>query len=718
MSKGLNITNTDFLQNPYITYSFLRKSGTVHFLSENNTWLVIGFEEIKQILENPSIFSSEGENGFDPILLNCDPPKHTDHRKILTGDGAPFSSKRISKLEIDNRAIAENLLHPLMQNSGIEVLNDFALPFSSLVILNLLGINTQNSEALKAWSQSVVEVKSVGKIDSAELKWEQLKPIVKQWIDEAKNNPNGEGLSEMIFHSFTQANFTNEDVLHLIKVLMLGGNETTPNLISSALIVLLNNEELINEVRNDYNLIDAVINETLRLETPTQIIHRTTKEDVIVGDKEIPKGSLLSLALGAANRDPGVFQNPNKIDINRKERKIISFGFGPHFCLGAHLAKQEAQITLELLLKSFPFLSLDRTNPLKYKPSSFIRGVEVLNLNFTKRTGHKTITEVKEEAITLIQNRQLTSGEFPTFEYYPNTEELKGKGWHITSPSPFVHSNVIFSLMNLKGKGMESVIKKGTEFIQSEQEYGEVWRFWKLGSGNNDVPPDIDDTAICSVVLERQGVQLDNKKLLQGNINSSGSIKTWISPSIGSFFKKPKLNFKWYSEKPLYQSTIDANLLNLDDFEVGVMANALLYLGENESTKSSIELCIDLWENNKDLNHFYNNDLVIGYHIARAYRGEIKLFKNLSASILELIEIRFNNLSFPELLLAGLCISYFNLATNLKYQIAQRVKNCVVEEGFVFPQFEYFTSKDRNYVAGSPVLVASWFLELSEEWEL
>ena len=168
MSKVLNITNADFLQNPYITYGSLRKLGAVHFLPENNTWLVVDFEEIKQILDNPSLFSSEGENGFDPILLNCDPPKHTHHRKILTGDGAPFSSKRISKLETDNREIAQALLQPLLENTSIEVLSDFALPFSSLVILNLLGINTQNNAALKAWSQSVVANKPNSKSDFAE----------------------------------------------------------------------------------------------------------------------------------------------------------------------------------------------------------------------------------------------------------------------------------------------------------------------------------------------------------------------------------------------------------------------------------------------------------------------------------------------------------------------------------------------------------------------
>lgn len=109
--------------------------------------------------------------------------------------------------------------------------------------------------------------------------------------------------------------------------------------------------------------------------------------------------------------------------------------------------------------------------------------------------------------------------------------------------------------------------------------------------------------------------------------------------------------------------------------------------------------------------------MVIAYHIARAYKRGIASFEKLSADILERIEIRFNTLSFPELLLAGLCIKYFKLTTNMGNRIADRVKSSVVEEDFVFPHFGYFTSKDRNYVAGSPMLLVCWFLELSEEWD-
>jgi cytochrome P450 len=715
--KKLDISSKQFSQNPYGTYAELRESGTVHYLSENSTWLIIGFNEIVEILNNTEVFSSAGENSFDPILLNCDPPKHTIHRRVLSVDHALFSSSRVSKIEAQNRQIANNLISGLLDKKSFDLLKDFALPFSSLVILNLLGLSSENNEELKEWSKSAVSAESIFNTEYALEKWEELKPIVRTWIEQAKQNPDKKGLSEIIFHPYSVESFSEEDILNLTKVLLLGGNETTPNLVSSALLILLNNNNLLYKVKSDYSLIDAVINETLRLEAPTQIIQRTNTKEVEIGGKLIPKGSLISLAIGAGNRDPSTFKNADEFDIDRSRTKILSFGFGPHYCIGAHLAKQEARIALGLLLETFPYVRLRKGADRNYRHSSHIRGLEKLELRVDE-PGIKNLSEVKQEAIELLKASQLYSGEFPTYEYYPKTEELEEKGWHITAPSPFVHANVIFSLMNLKHGGLESVIEKGIEFIQSEKEYGNVWRFWKLGTANNNVPPDIDDTAICSVVLERLGIHLDNKKLLEGNIEANGVLKTWIYPKLSDFFKRPRLSYKWWREKQYYQPTVDANLLNLNDFELGVMANTLLCLGENSITKPSVGFCIDLWKDNKDTNHFYNNDLVISFHIARAYKGGIDSFKKLSTDILERIEIRFNTLSFPELLLAGLCIKYFKLTTNMESRIADRVKSRVIEEDFVFPHFEYFTSKDRNYVAGSPILVCCWFLELAEEWDL
>lgn len=287
--KSVDISSLAFSQNPYKYYDLLRTSGNVHFLPDNNTWLIIGFNQIVEILMNTEKFTSEGENSFDPILLNCDPPKHTQHRRILASDKAPFSSSRIDQFEKTNRNIAENILSNLKDKNSFDILKDFSLPYSTLVILSLLGISTDTNEALRTWSLSAVSTKSIHNTNYATQKWEELKPIVQNWIEEIKSKPEEQGLAEIIFHSYSQKNFTEEDILNLTKVLLLGGNETTPNLISSALLRILNDKKLLVKIKAKPSIIENVINETLRIDAPTQIIQRTSTIDVVIDGHSIKR---------------------------------------------------------------------------------------------------------------------------------------------------------------------------------------------------------------------------------------------------------------------------------------------------------------------------------------------------------------------------------------------------------------------------------------------
>src|SRR5690606_16391219 len=136
----------------------------------------------------------------------------------------------------------------------------------------------------------------------AEKNWEKLKPQLGEWIEETKHHKSKHGINEFIFSSYAQKNFSNNDILNLTKILLLGGNETTPNLIASAFIRLLSSSELTESIRKNRALIDDLINETLRIDAPTQIIQRVCKEDYELDKVVIPKGSLVSLAIGAANQ--------------------------------------------------------------------------------------------------------------------------------------------------------------------------------------------------------------------------------------------------------------------------------------------------------------------------------------------------------------------------------------------------------------------------------
>ncbi len=713
LPQNVNIASLEFSQNPYKAYEELRKTGNVHYLEANKTWLIIGYHEITEILTNSAVYTSAGDDPFDPILLNCDPPTHTQNRKILGGDKALFSQNRISNLESLNREICKKLLDTLADKEEFDILKDFSLPFSSLVILNLLGINSNQNEKLRKWSNEAVSTKAIFNTNYALEKWEELKPIVEEWIHIALENEGSQGLSEIIFHKNSKDNFSKEAILNLTKVLLLGGNETTPNLISSALLILFKRPELLIKIKEQPYLISELINETLRFEAPTQIIQRSNKVEVTIGTTVIPANSSISLSLGAANRDPEVFESPAEFILERKKGKILSFGYGPHYCIGAHLAKQEAQIALEELFNYFPEITISPDFNEIYRHSSHIRGLKKMPVLSKKENLYHLLLQ-RKKAKTLLENGMNKENEFPTYEYYPNLADRKAE-WHITFPSPFVHANILYSLINSKIKNAD-FLNKGTDFLLQSKEKGGLFRFWNLKNSTNKVPPDVDDTAVCSFVLNKAGYPLNNKRILLNNIKKDGRLLTWIFPSIKLFLLNPFLYFRLLFEQKAISNTIKSGMLDLSDNEISVSVNALMYLGENNKTKIAISYCINAWENGNDNHNFYDNKIVLAYHFARAYKEGISAFMRISDSIHRLILTEKENYSFPELVLSYLCLSYYGNNDILQKEIKNLILKKCYGDGNLFEFFPYFTSKDRNYYAGSYCLTAAWFLEATNDW--
>ena len=380
INKQIDITSIEFTENPYYWYDILSNSGNVHYLEKNQSWIVTGFAECIEILNNPQQFSSVGQYQFDPILLNCDPPKHTLHKRILSGEGAPFSNSRVDQLFEKNKVICDKQFDHLESRASFDFLNEFALPYSSLVILALLGIDTSNNQELLTWSKEAVSTQSINDRNYAQSNWTSLLPLITKWVEDAYNNPEGKGLPEIIYHTSAQNYFTKEQVISLVKILILGGNETTPTLASAALYHLMCEPELMADIRKNEELFDPFIHEVLRFYAPTQIIARTTKTEVIIGGVTIPSNSLVNVCIGAANRDPEFFGQPNQFNINRAKGRILSFGHGAHHCIGAALAKQETKIIFNALFARFKSITLPSSFKPVYRKSTHVRGLEMLPL--------------------------------------------------------------------------------------------------------------------------------------------------------------------------------------------------------------------------------------------------------------------------------------------------------------------------------------------------
>ncbi len=711
------ISSLRFSQNPYSYYENLRLQSKVHRLPELGGWLITGFDECASVLNNAEIFSSSVNSFVDPVLLGTDPPVHTRNKSILQSKSGMFSQSRIAQAQPRVAMICDTLLNELQSQNTIDIVSQFAVPFSSLVMLDLLGIDAQNTPMLAEWTSNAVSSKSIHNKEYAQSEWEKLKPVIESWIDACVQHPNDSGLSEIVHHETAKKNLSKDDLLNLVKILLIGGNETTPNLIASALLHLLLHSDLMLKVRNDHSLIPLLIQETLRFEAPTQMVNRIAATDTEISGVKISKGEIVAVCIGAANRDPDTFNDADVFDIHRTETKSLAFGYGPHYCIGSHLAKLEAGIALEKILNTFPELNLPKNFQPVYKHSSHIRGMKNLPVLTQKNEKTDLIYFVRKEALQLIRSSLTEAGEIPTLEYFPHFEPKKHKGWHYTFPSPFIHANVMYSLLNSNHTEAVNFAKEMVPFLIQTKEPGDIWRFWKMDNCENPVPPDIDDTSICSFVLNKLGYPLNNKKLLQRNITSDGKFLTWIFPDTKMLFSNLKLYFRLHGEKKTIQPTLTSGMLHHHDSEIGVTANALMYLGENDTTMPAIQRCISDWNNNADAFNFYGEKIVVAYHIARAFKENVSAFRQLSESIENMIEKEAEGYVFAEQLLAYLTLSFFNKKGFLTDYLKTRILNHCMLHSDIFENYAYFTSKDRVFFAGSPALTASWFLEAAKDWQ-
>lgn len=326
------------------------------------------------------------------------------------------------------------------------------------------------------------------------------------------------------------------------------------------------------------------------------------------------------------------------------------------------------------------------------------------------------LLKIKEKIINNIINQP--KGIFCTFEYYPNFELKKHLGWHITYPSPFIHANILYSLLNSEDKDLINIASKGATFLLEHKENGDLWRFWKVDECQHPVPPDLDDTALVSTILKKLGYSLNNTQIIKNNILQNGNINTWVKANFKLLFTNPASYFFLKQSEKKTQNTFKAEMFSWDDNELGVEANVLMYLGENENTKATINKCISEWKSNKFNYQFYDKKIVITYHIARAYKEGIKSFEVLKNDILNYLMSEIDFFCFTELLYAYLINEYFNETDYLHRKIKERIINeLLLNPNIIFEFYPYFTSKDRIFYAGSDMYTAVLFLEASKHWK-
>jgi cytochrome P450 len=349
VERNLNLLDPWIIQNPYPYYEVLRKQSSVHFLKQQGIWLVLDYEDVAGALKQPQVFSNSPRHYLDPFLVGADPPEHTRARQYVTPN---FSNKELSNL---NGYIEESacrlLAQALCKQPHFDIVSDFAIPLAEFAFARMLGLTDDAITTLRQAAAS--KAYDAEYFQKVELFFSDYLSIV--------HGKDGENLCTRLVSRSETSSFTKKDIAGMLAFHWAAATATTRMVISTCTHILLQNGDLFSELRNNQELLPQFIEEALRFDSPTQTIWRRTVEKTALAGVSIPANAEVRLCLGAANRDPKHYENPDQFLLHRNPKDHLAFGAGPHYCLGAGLTRSETLIALRVLIEKCPGLKLANT---------------------------------------------------------------------------------------------------------------------------------------------------------------------------------------------------------------------------------------------------------------------------------------------------------------------------------------------------------------------
>lgn len=389
---------TDFY-NPFSMYAKLRKESPFVYNEDTDIWNVYRYEDVKRALSDYESFSSVpneknySSESFSKTLVRMDPPKHTQLRMILNRS---FTPKVIKDWEPRIQEIIEFLLDQVKNQVEIDLVKSFSYPLPMMIISEMLGVPSEHREQFKKWSDDlIVSPKSSAKEDmeraiSIRAKADkEISEYFREVINEKKSNiKNLEGkidiLSILIKAEEEGLKLTSEELVAYCILLLFAGNETTTNLISGIAYTFAENKEVLQEVKKNPDLVPGLVEEALRYRSPVQAMSRIVKHDLEIGGIKMKKGQVALAWIGSANRDETVFDRADVFDLHRNPNNHLAFGHGIHFCLGSPLARLEAKLATEAMIKRYSDFSLIEDKPAVPFSPGLALGLESLPIQLSK----------------------------------------------------------------------------------------------------------------------------------------------------------------------------------------------------------------------------------------------------------------------------------------------------------------------------------------------
>ena len=374
-----------------------------------NTYVVYSYDLCSEANTKPEIFSNDFTalmgadddeirailaEGWDnpPTLLTADHPVHTRNRKLVN---LAFSAPRVNAIEADMRAKSIELIAGIADKGECEFVEDFAIPLPVAMIAQQIGLDNDPKQ-VKAWSDAAVDrfsqMVSRERVLECARSLVEFQKYMKGKIDERRANGGDDLLADLVSARVEgETPLTDEEIMSIMQQFMVAGNETTTSTLAGGLLQLIRNPDQMEKAvaaagGKDPKVIMNLVEEALRYETPTAGMWRIVKQDTELGGVAIPAGAVVQLRYAAANRDPSKFPDPDKFDIERANaRTHLSFGKGPHMCVGNMLSRKEMLVAFDELLERLDNFAVPDESEIRILPNILLRGVTHLPITFTRK---------------------------------------------------------------------------------------------------------------------------------------------------------------------------------------------------------------------------------------------------------------------------------------------------------------------------------------------
>ncbi|MDJ0730784.1 MAG: cytochrome P450 [Crocosphaera sp.] len=397
-----NPFDAEFKANPYPYYDYLRTHDPIHW-GMLGGWVITRYADAKAILKDPRVdeapmpdsfrkksqYLAKKERDLEALILASqhwlfflNPPDHTRMRGLVA---KAFKRQSLQEMTPEIQVIANQLLLPFKEKGSLDIVTDFANLLPIKVIMKFLGLPEQDEHFVRGWVRDIFSIfdplNSLQKCEAMNQISREFSAYLQHHINQRRKQPQSDLITALVEVEDGGEKLTDEEIISSCMMLAAAGEGTTASIIGNSILALLNHRVQLELLQQQPNLINKAVEELLRYDSPTQLVLRTAREPLEIAETTINKGDFIILCLGAANRDPQQFVDPDRLDLLRSDNQHIAFATGIHFCLGAALARVEVPIAIKTLVQQLPNLQL-AINRVEYHDNVVTRFLKSLPVTF------------------------------------------------------------------------------------------------------------------------------------------------------------------------------------------------------------------------------------------------------------------------------------------------------------------------------------------------